>query len=93
MKVRRRRCGRPRYIDRNVAAVPSLAVDALYREVIRLGGMCLQQTQTIYHPTHVASPPLKLDAVPMLSQSIVDFVNTVNQHVMPQDTSRHLAAL
>ncbi len=85
--------GRPRYIDRNVAAVPSLAVDALYREVIRLGGMCLQQTQAIYHPTHVANPPLKLDAVPMLSQSIVDFVNTVNQHVMPQDTSRHLAAL
>lgn len=35
----------PRYLDSNVAAVPALALDALEREVRRMGGIALRMVR------------------------------------------------
>lgn len=86
--------GKPRYIDRNVGLVPSLAVDALHREISRVGNIILDAARRRGTPD--GSGPSawpKVNPFPPLSRAILDFVNEVNRHPMPQDTSRNLAAL
>lgn len=86
--------GQPQYIDRNVGSVPSLAVDALHREVSRLGNIVLDTARRRATPDGEGpSAWPKVDPFPPLSRAIVDFVNEVNRHPMPQDTSRNLASL
>ncbi len=87
-------CGKPRYIDRNVGLVPSLAVDALHREISRVGNIVLDTARRRTTPDgSVPSAWPTVDPFPALSRAILDFVNEVNRHPMPQDTSRNLAAL
>ena len=40
-RTREEEVGQPRYLDRNVASVPSLAADALQRELVRFGGIAV----------------------------------------------------
>ncbi len=86
--------GKPRYIDRNVGLVPSLAVDALHREISRLGNIVLDAARQRSTPDGDGpSAWPKVNPFPPLSRAILDFVNEVNRHPMPQDTARNLAAL
>lgn len=86
--------GRPHYIDRNVGSVPSLAVDALHREISRLGNIVLDMARRRSTPDGAGpSSWPKVNPFPPLSRAIVDFVTEVNRHPMPQDTSRNLASL
>lgn len=86
--------GQPRYIDRNVGAVPALAVDALHREISRLGNIVLDTVRRRATPDGDGpSAWPKVDPFPPLARAIVDFVTEVNRHPMPQDTARNLASL
>lgn len=40
-RTREEEIAQPRYLDRNVASVPSLATSALRRELVRFGGMAV----------------------------------------------------
>lgn len=86
--------GRPHYIDRNVGSVPSLAVDALHREVSRLGNIVLDMARLRSTPDG-AGPAAwpRVNPFPPLSRAILDFVAEVNRHPMPQDTAHNLATL
>lgn len=94
-RTREEEIGRPRYIDRNVGAVPALAVDALHREVSRLGNIVLELARQRSTPLASGDAPdwPALDPFPALARAIVDFVTEVNRHPMPADTARNLAAL
>lgn len=93
-RTREEEVGRPRYIDRNVGAVPSLAVDALHREISRLGGIVLDLARQRATPVDGGTPEWPaVDPFPPLSRAVVDFVTEVNRHPMPADTARNLAAL
>lgn len=85
---------RPHYIDRNVGSVPSLAVDALHREISRLGNIVLDIARR-RSSTDGAGPATwpRVNPFPPLSRAILDFVAGVNRHPMPQDTARNLATL
>jgi len=86
--------GQPRYIDRNVGSVPALAVDALHREISRLGNIVLDTVRRRATPDGDGpSAWPKVDPFPPLARAIVDFVTEVNRHPMPQDTARNLASL
>ena len=85
---------RPRYIDRNVGSVPSLAVEALHREISRLGNIVLDMARR--RSTADGSGPAawpRINPFPPLSRAILDFVAEVNRHPMPQDTAHNLATL
>ncbi len=85
---------RPRYIDANVASVPSLAVDALQREISRLGHLVLSAArQRVQASADGAQPLAQLDPFPALSRAILDFVNDVHRQSMSALTAQQLAAL
>jgi phosphate:Na+ symporter len=86
--------GQPHFIDRNVASVPSLAVDALHREISRLGNIVLDAARRRSTPDGEgpAAWP-KVNPFPPLSRAILDFVTEVNRHPMQQSTAKNLAAL
>ncbi len=86
--------GRPHFIDRNVGSVPSLAVDALHREVSRLGNIVLDMARRRSTPDGDGpSAWPRVNPFPPLSRAILDFVTEVNRHPMPQDTAHNLATL
>lgn len=83
--------GRPHYIDRNVGAVPSLAVDALHREISRAGHLVLERARARCAMDEASLA--RVDAFPALARAIVAFVTEVNRHPMPADTAANLALL
>jgi phosphate:Na+ symporter len=86
--------GRPRYLDRNVASVPSLAVDALRREIARLGGLAIGAVWArIGVLCNEAGRPDEGAAVPLLSGAIADFVARLSRASMSESTAAALADL
>ncbi|WP_415034731.1 Na/Pi cotransporter family protein [Azonexus sp.] len=83
--------GKPRYIDRSVAKTPSLAVDALHREIARLGDIILEQSRRRCLPDAQNWP--NNNPFPTLARAIVAFVNDLNQRPMPEHTASELAQL
>lgn len=83
--------GKPRYIDRSVAQTPSLAVDALHREIARLGDIVLEQARLRCLPDSHNWPTS--DPFPTLARAIVAFVNDVNQRPMPERIAGEMAQL
>src|SRR5690606_33220506 len=53
--------GQPRYLDRNVASVPSLAVDALRRETFRLGRKAMSEARLGIARMLGQPPPVEAD--------------------------------
>jgi phosphate:Na+ symporter len=81
----------PQYLDDNVLAVPALAVDALRREVVRLGHVALRMARGAAMGT--AAVPLAKDdrALRQLAAVIEAFVERMNRNAMPARASERLA--
>lgn len=93
-RTREEEVGQPQYIDRNVASVPSLAADALRREMIRLGGMTIAgvRNRTALLAGQAARPDDSA-AQPGLSQAMRNFLTEVTRHGMSERTASTLAVL
>lgn len=50
--------GKPRYLDKNVLATPTLALDALALELVRIGGMAREMAQMMLTAERAAPPRL-----------------------------------
>lgn len=93
-RTREEEVSQPQYIDHNVASVPSLAADALRREMLRLGGMTLGGVRNRTALLSGQSAPADDSAAqPGLSQAMRAFVTEVNRHGMSASTASTLAAL
>ena len=83
---------RPRYLDKNVLAVPALALDALARELHRLGGIALDTVRAAF----VAVPP-QLEQnrriADRLSMAIADFIAQLNRGGMAPESAQRLPQL
>jgi len=81
---------RPHYLDANVAAVPALALDALEREVRRMGGIALRMMREAM--AGAARDKLAKDQqiVARLNQTVADFISRLNRAGMSQDSAQRL---
>jgi phosphate:Na+ symporter len=81
---------RPRHLDKTVLAVPALALDALLREVRRLGGIALNTVRAaIEAPAGPAPGRHKLVAA-RLNLAIAEFVTQLHGTGMAADSARRL---
>ena len=96
---------RPRYLDRNVAAVPALALQALRREMARMGHLAMQLAGEAVRQNPLALPwaaPVpqadvrlarQLETVEHLQKEIGRFVSEVSRYPMHQDVASQLPEL
>jgi phosphate:Na+ symporter len=96
---------RPRYLDMNVATVPALALQALRRELARMGHLALQLASdaTQLNPTHlprtVPAPQSetrlarKLAVVEQLQKQIGNFVSQMSRQPLHKDVANQLPEL
>jgi len=83
---------RPRYLDKTVLAVPALALDALERELRRLGGIALATVRDAF----AATPPQlekNRQIADRLSTAIADFIAELNRGGMSIDSAQRLPQL
>ena len=93
-RTREEEIAQPRYLDRNVASVPSLATSALRRELIRFGGMAVGGVWSrIGLLTGDHGRPDDAAALPALGRIIADFVTRVSRGSMAAVTAQTLANL
>ncbi len=86
--------GRALYLDRNVASVPSLAVDALRREIRRLGDLALCTVWArLGHSLGYDHRPQQAEAYGPLTHVIHEFVTGVNRSSMSENSAQALATL
>ncbi len=83
--------GQPRYLDRNVLQVPALAVDALAREVGRMGHVAIRMTRQVL--AGAGSPALKSERaiIAQLDVATLAFGEQMHRSAMSQQTSQRLA--
>jgi phosphate:Na+ symporter len=96
---------RPHYLDMNVASVPALALQALRRELARMGHLALQLASdaTQLNPTHLprtVPPPQaetrlarKLAVVEQLQKQIGSFVSQMSRQPLHQEVADKLPEL
>lgn len=80
----------PRYLDSNVAAVPALALDALEREVRRMGGIALRMVREAMAGAAASKLAADQRIVARLNQAVADFISRMSQASMSQDSAQHL---
>lgn len=97
--------GRPRYLDRNVVAVPALALQALRRELARMGHLALDLAgnATRLNPQALPwepAPPQaeaqlarQLETVEQLQLAIGKFVSELSRGTLHQDVAQQLPEL
>jgi phosphate:Na+ symporter len=83
---------RPRHIDRTVLAVPTLAIDALEREVRRMGGLALQCIGTALSSAG-GRLEQRRNSVDALGHAIAGFIVEVNRTGMSGDNAQRLPEL
>lgn len=81
----------PRHLDDNVLAVPSLALDALGREVGRIGHVAVRATRAALQGADVAAVARERRIVEQLDAAVERFVERVNRAAMPRGTAHRLA--
>ncbi|GAB3354830.1 MULTISPECIES: Na/Pi cotransporter family protein [Giesbergeria] len=96
---------RPRYLDRNVTAVPVLALQALRRELARMGHLAVQLGSHATRLNPLALPwaaapahadqqlARELETVEHLQRAIGHFVGELSRQPMPLDVSSQLPEL
>lgn len=90
---------RPRYLDRNVATVPPLALQALHRELARVGRLALQLGQQACRQLQLQEPadPVQfsrqLEVVERLQGEIGKFVGEISRRTMHRDVAAQLPEL
>ncbi len=85
----------PRYLDQTVLQVPALAVDALERELQRLGGISLRMLRRAEIPIYGARAELEQDGrvVRRLNQSIADYIARLGRMGMTTESAARLPEL
>jgi phosphate:Na+ symporter len=83
---------RPRHLDANIAAVPTLALDALVLELRRLGGFALHMAETAVNAFAGATATLARDQgiVDRLAVAVGEFVARLHRAAMSPDSSERL---
>jgi len=83
---------KPRYLDKTVLAVPALALDALDRELRRLGGIALATVRAAFD---AAPPQLEKNQqiADRLTNAIADFIAQLNRSGMAADSAQRLPQL
>jgi len=83
---------KPRYIDKTVLAVPSLALDALARELHRLGGIARATVRAAFDAT---PPQLEKNQriADRLAHAIADFIAELNRSGMAAESAQRLPQL
>ena len=85
--------GQPRYLDQNVASVPSLAVDALRREIFRLGRKAIARARDGLAGLQGRPPEARDGGYDVLGRAIQDFVAGLSRASMSESTAQALATL
>ena len=85
--------GQPRYLDDTVLAVPSLAVEALAREVARIGHVALRVARAALAGAAPQALAADLAVIAQLSVAAETFAERVNRGAMSGPTSAGLAAM
>jgi phosphate:Na+ symporter len=83
---------RPRHLDRNVLAVPALALDALDREVRRMGGITLRMVRSAAASACGERPSLERDEriLDRLNRAVADFIAELSRASLPRDAALRL---
>ena len=79
------------HLDDNVLPVPALAVEALVREVARVGHIAIRMTRAALSGASQADVTRDLAIVTQLDAAIASFVERMNRAAMPQHASERLA--
>jgi phosphate:Na+ symporter len=79
------------YLDDNVLPVPALAVEALAREVARVGHVAIRMVRAGLHGASPADLSRDHAVVTQLDAAIATFVERMNRSAMPQRASERLA--
>lgn len=87
--------GRPHHLDRTVLAVPALALDALAREVRRLGELALSIVRAAVEETGTPGPARARDrqAAAQLNAAIAGFIAQLNRSGMAPESAARLTDL
>jgi phosphate:Na+ symporter len=81
----------PRHLDDNVLAVPTLALDALEREVARIGHGSVELARAALRGSDAAALARGQQVVARLNAAVEGFVERMNLRAMPLRTSQRLA--
>lgn len=81
----------PQHLDDNVLQVPSLAVDALAREVARLGHVAVRMARAAAQGAEPVALSADQAIVTRLDGAVAAFVERINRSAMPQQASEGLA--
>ncbi len=93
-RTREEEIGQPRFLDRNVASVPSLAASALRRELVRFGGIAVGSVWSrVGLLTGADTRPDDSAALQRLERGIAEFVTRVSRSPMSARTAQTLASL
>ncbi|MCR4297748.1 MAG: Na/Pi cotransporter family protein [Gallionella sp.] len=84
---------RPRYLDANVAEVSALALNALKREVQRMGGIALRMMREALDGTAADKLARDQQIVASLNLAIADFIARLNRTGMPPDSAQRLPGI
>lgn len=76
---------RPKYLDNNVLSVPSLALQALYLEVQRIGGIALSVSQGLLSADSMSSPRIETERniTDKLASAVGDFIARLYRENLP----------
>ncbi|MDP2759109.1 MAG: Na/Pi cotransporter family protein [Sideroxyarcus sp.] len=81
---------RPQYLDANVAGVPALALDALQREVQRMGGIALRTLREAMSGTAGKKSARDQQTVAGLNHAIADFIARLNRSGLSPEGAQRL---
>ena len=84
---------RPRYLDANVAEVPVLALDALKREVARMGGIALRMMREALGGATDDGLARDQQIVAELNRAIADFIARLNRGGMSPEGAQRLPGI
>ena len=84
---------KPRYLDANVAEVPALALDALKREVARMGGIALRMMREALGGATGDGLARDQQIVAELNRAIADFIARLNRGGMSPEGAQRLPGI
>jgi phosphate:Na+ symporter len=93
-RTREEDIAQPLFLDRNVATVPALAINAMRQEITRLGGLVIGSAAAQLLAHRDQRPALQApEAVEQLSHAIAQFASQVSRGAMSQPTVDAMAQL
>ncbi len=84
---------RPRFLDDNVLAVPTLALDALEQEVTRFGQLCVNQAGAVLEGASPQALDKERIVITQLDAAVETFVERMGRSALSQSSTERLAAL